>query len=477
MSAVLADLLGHDLPRTQGLAEALTARLRGLVAGGALAPGTMLPSSRRLADDLGVSRNTVTAAFGQLAAEGYLVVRQGCRPVVAPGTGLAGPVPGRPPAGAAAMPRLSAWAAALPPAPASATLRPFRTGFGDPREFPHAAWARCLRDAARRSPAGPPAANAPALQAGLRDHLAAQRGVRAEPDRVVILPTARAALTLVAALVLDPGDPAWIEEPGYPGIREALAAAGARVVPVPVDAHGLTLPRDSPVPKLVVVTPSHQFPTGCLMPVARRRDLLRAADAAGALILEDDYDGEFHFDGAPVPALQALTGADRAIYAGTFAKATSPAVRVGYMVVPRPLLPVALAAQRHLGLTAAPQVQEALALFLGRGLYRAHLRRTRRLYRERRDHLVAALRKTCGDRIAVEAPAGGLQVLARLRDGTADAAAAARAGARGLDVLALSRLHAGPPGDAAGLLLGFAAWRPAELTEAVARLDAALRDA
>ncbi|WP_298960832.1 PLP-dependent aminotransferase family protein [uncultured Methylobacterium sp.] len=369
MTAVLADLLGSDLPRTHGIAETLTARLRGLIAGGALVPGTMLPSSRRLADDLEVSRNTVTAAVDRLAAEGYLVVRQGCRPVVAPGTGLAGSASGRPPAGASATPHLSAWAAALPPVPAPATLRPFRTGFGDPREFPHAAWARCLRDAARRNPAGPPfVGNAPALQASLRDHLAAQRGVRAEPDQVVILPTARAALTLVAALFLDPGDPAWIEEPGYPGIREALAAAGARIVPVPVDAHGLTLPRDGPAPRLVVVTPSHQFPTGCLMPVARRHDLLRAADAVGALILEDDYDGEFHFDGAPVPALQALTGADRVVYAGTFAKATSPAVRVGYMVVPRSLVPVALAAQRHLGLTAAPQVQEALALFLGRGL-------------------------------------------------------------------------------------------------------------
>ncbi|MEH3146586.1 MAG: PLP-dependent aminotransferase family protein [Methylobacterium frigidaeris] len=475
---MLADLLVLDPGRKRSLTEDLTAQLRGLIARGVLRPGTMLPSSRQLADDLALSRNTVTAAVGQLAAEGYLMVRQGCRPVVAPGTSLAGDAP-RPVQGAT-VPRtgLSSWAASLPPLPDLAPLRPFRTGFGDPREFPHAAWARCLRDAARRLPAGAPfAANGPALQASLRDHLAAHRGVRAEPGQIVILPTARAALTLVAAVVLDSGDPAWIEEPGYPGIREALAGAGARVVPVPVDEHGLTLPGAAPAPKLIVATPSHQFPTGRLMPVARRRDLLAAAEAAGALILEDDYDGEFHFDGAPVPALQALAEADRVVYAGTFSKATTPAIRIGYMVVPRALLAVVLAAQRHLGLTAAPQVQDALALFIGRGHYRAHLRRTRRLYRERRDHLVATLRATCGDWLGVEAPAGGLQALATLRDGIADDRVASRAARRGLDVLPLSRLRLGPAGGATGLLLGFAAWRPGELTGAVARLDAAFREA
>ncbi|GJD61584.1 PLP-dependent aminotransferase family protein [Methylobacterium frigidaeris] len=373
-----------------------------------------------------------------------------------------------------ATPPLSAWAAALPDAPAETGLRPFRTGFADPREFPHAAWARCLREAGRGAPLDRPfVTNSSALQEALLDHLAAQRGVRAEPDQVVILPTARAALALVAAILLDPGDEAWMEDPGYPGSRAALTSARARIRPVPVDAAGLTLPGDAPPPKLVVVTPSHQFPTGCLMPLARRRALLRLGEATGAIIVEDDYDGEFHFDGAPVPALQALDEAGRVVYAGTFAKATLPAIRVGYMVVPRPLLATILAAQRQVGLIAASHIQDALALFIRRGHYRAHVRRVRRLYRERRDRLVAALQHHCPDELAVATPAGGLQLLATLRDGGDDVALAARAARQGLDILPLSRLYAGAA-DRTGLLLGFASCRPAELATAAARLAQAL---
>lgn len=209
------------------------------------------------------------------------------------------------------------------------------------------------------------------------------------------------------------------------------------------------------------------------MPLARRRALLRRAEVAGAVVVEDDYDGEFHFDGAPVPALQALDEAGCVVYAGTFAKATLPAIRIGYMVVPRPLLAPVLAAQRQVGLFAAAPVQDALALFLRRGHYRAHLRRVRRLYRERRDRLAAALRVHCADRLDVTVPAGGLQLLATLRDGGDDAALAARAAHRGLDVLPLSRLHAGPT-DRSGLLLGFASCRPKELDGAAVRLAEAL---
>ncbi|MFH6786230.1 MULTISPECIES: MocR-like pyridoxine biosynthesis transcription factor PdxR [Methylobacterium] len=477
MVAVLADLVALDPRRGPGLSADLTAQLRALIVRGRLAPGAMLPSSRRFAQDLGVSRNTVMAAWDQLAAEGYLVVRQGCRPVVA---AQDGPAPGSVKGGvdlpeSPSLPlALSTWAAALPAAPPEAGLLPFRTGFSDAREFPHAAWARCLREAGRLPPTDPPfVANSPALQAALLDHLAAARGVRAAADQVVILPTARAALALVAAILLDPGDEAWIEDPGYPGSRAALRAVRARIRPVPVDAGGLTLPEDGARPKLVVTTPSHQFPTGSLMPLSRRRGLLRLAAAAGAVVVEDDYDGEFHFDGAPVPALQALDEAGCVVYAGTFSKATLPAIRIGTMVVPRPLLAPVLAAQRQVGLFAASPVQDALALFLRRGHYRAHVRRMRRLYRERRDRLVAALREHCADRLDVAAPAGGLQLLATLRDGSDDVAVAARATRCGLDVLPLSRLYAGPA-DRTGLLLGFASCRPQELAAAAVRLAEAL---
>ncbi|MGE8131241.1 PLP-dependent aminotransferase family protein [Methylobacterium sp. NPDC080182] len=449
MTEVLRDLIGPGSHDRRRAAEGLTARLRALIRGGRLAPGAALPASRVLARDLGLARNTVAAAIDQLAAEGYLLTRRGCRPRVA--SGLIGTAPkadrtGPQALAASTISRIVREPAALPAG---------RACLADAATFPYDLWASCLRDAARRMPRGELSDDRPALQAALCEHLAEFRGVRAEPSQIVVVPTAQAGLSLIANALLARGERAWIEEPGYPGIRAALAGAGAEIVPVAVDDQGLTVP-EGDAPRLIFATPSHHYPTGRLMPVGRRQALLAAAARHGAVVVEDDYDGEFHYDGAPVPSLQGLDDDGRVVYVGTFAKATTPDIRVGYLVVPPDLRGAIDAVRRGWGLIVPPHVQEALGLFLKRGQYRAHVRRMRRLYRARRDALAAVLAARGADVFAVERSPGGLQLMAMLRHGGDDVALATDASSCGIAVTPLSRCFAGPPA-LRGLLIGFAA--------------------
>ena len=240
--------------------------LRGAILNGALAPGRRLPSSRELARQLKLSRNTVSGVIDQLAMEGYLQVAQGRRPVVA--TAKPALVRGKPAASAASRAmQLSHWAKRLPkanwPAIDEGAPRPFQPGLGDTREFPHELWARCLRRAARMAPSrGTQAVNSPALQAALLKYLVEHRGVRARADQVIIVPSAQAAIELTARVVLNANDLAWLESPGYSGARAALEAAGARVVGVPLDGGGIAIGERSDRPRLIFVTPSHQYPLG-----------------------------------------------------------------------------------------------------------------------------------------------------------------------------------------------------------------------
>ena len=461
MTAVLRDLIGLDPRDRRHVAEGLAARLRALIQEGRLAPGAALPAGRVLARDLGLARNTVAAAVDQLAVEGYLLTRRGACPRVAIGLGgFASP---------------ASTASVIPPAADGPAVWPTtRACLADAATFPYDLWASCLRDAARGTPRGEAADDRPALQAALCAHLAEFRGVRAEPGQIVVVPAAQAGLSLVANALLARGERAWVEEPGYPGIRAALAGAGAEVVPVAVDGQGLIVP-GSPAPRLIFATPSHHYPTGRLMPVGRRHALLAAAARHGAVVVEDDYDGEFHYDGAPVPALQGLDDGGRVVYVGTFAKATTPDIRVGYLVVPPGLRGAVDAVRRNWGLLVPPHVQDALGLFLGRGHYRAHVRRMRRLYRARRDRLMAALAARGSDVFEVERPPGGLQLVATLKHEGDDVALAADATAAGIAVTPLSRCFAGPPA-LRGLLIGFAAWGgTADPDQAVATLCALAR--
>lgn len=455
-----------DAPLTSQLAG----QLRSLISHGRLKAGDRLPSSRALAARLGVSRNTVTYAIEQLVAEGYLDASQSRRPVVASGAALL--TARRPDATVSdtiLQRQFSAWAQQLAgsnwPPLYRGRPRPFQPGLADEREFPRDVWGRCLRQAAsRRLRWDDPSCNDPALQEALLNHLAAHRGVSAGAGQIIILPSAQAGLALIARVMINAGDVTWIESPGYGGAYAAASAAGANIVGVPVDGDGLTIAAETQAPKLIFVTPSHQYPTGGLMPIGRRLELLRFAANVGAAIVEDDYDGEFHYEGRPVAALAAIDPDASVFYVGTFSKAMSADIRVGYVVAPEAMIPTFELAQRHLGLLAPATVQAALAEFIERGAYLAHVRRMTRLYRERRDCLIRVLAEEMGDRLAIETPAGGMQLLVRYTGPTDDEHLSRRILESGVLARPLSEmLH--HRSQERGLFLGFAAWTNAELTD------------
>lgn len=469
MIAALIDLKRAD---DEGLVAQLTSQLRRLIATGRIGKGRALPSSRRLASDLGVSRNTVTYAFEQLAAEGYLEASHGRRPVATVDSGER--IEG---AGAVASgvrfvkPQLSPWASKLRqtdwPMSYQAPFKPLRPGHGDAREFPNEVWARCLRRSALRAAKrelGP--VNRTRLREALAHYLASSRGVRATADQIMILPSAQAALSLIAAVLITPADEVWVEDPGYPGAAAAFRASGARVTGMALDEQGMQRMPRLAAPRLIFMTPSHQHPTGRLMSLARRTEFLGLSRPGKTWIVEDDYDGEFHYDSRPVPALQGIDAHGRVFYLGTFSKAMTSDIRLGYLVVPPALVSTLEIAQRHIGLIASSHIQEALADFIADGHFLAHQRRMRRLYHARRDHLVEGLQRHLVEVLSVEVPAGGIQLVARLKRGRADQAAVKRLVEAGVETRALSSLALGRPRDH-GLLLGFAAWRESEISAAV----------
>ncbi|WP_236843232.1 PLP-dependent aminotransferase family protein [Bradyrhizobium icense] len=463
------------------LTRQLTDQLRHLITKGRLAPGQRLPSSRQLAQSLALSRNTVSFAIEQLAAEGYLSLAAGRRPVVAAGLSLdrrkMSPRSSR--AGSERM-VLSSWARSLQradwPPVHDGRPRPFQPGLADEREFPHDVWSRCLRRAARNAPLrrDRPINHRP-LQEALLGHLVVHRGIKAKADQILIVPTAQSGLTLVADALLERGDHAWIESPGYGGANVALHAAGATVSAIPLDAQGMAIISSrKETPRLIFVTPSHQYPTGRLMPIGRRLELLRFAEATGACIIEDDYDGEFHYEARPVAALQGLATSPRVFYLGTFSKATYADIRFGYLVVPEALIEVFERAQRHTGMLTSITMQDALAEFIASGAYLGHIRRMTRLYKSRRDRMLRALAAEAGDRLATEAPAGGMQLLARCSGPVNDRQLSARLLDAGVASRPLSSMMYHRTNEQ-GLFLGFAAWNEKEIDQAARILGRILR--
>ena len=448
------------------LSRQLTHQLRDAILKGLLPPGHRLPSSREFAQQLKISRNTVSSVIDQLAMEGYLDIARGRRPTVAASKPslMRGKANARKPS---AKPSMSQWAERLRksdwPVSNEGAPRPFLPGRGDARECPRDLWARCLRRAARATPVlATPALNRPALQAALLRHLVEHRGVKASARQIMILPSAQAAIELVARVMLNAGDLAWLESPGYGGAHAALEAAGARVCGVRLDQDGLSIRGRRDRPRLIFVTPSHQYPTGRLMPVHRRQQLLSFAASAGATIVEDDYDSEFHYDGRPVAALQGLDETGRTIYVGTFSKSTFVDIRVGYIIVPENFVEIFEKAQRHSGQISPVTVQDALAEFIEDGHFAAHIRKMTRLYRDRRDHLVRALNDVARDRLTVAAPSGGMQLVAYFTPPCEDRAVSAQLSKMGVTARSLSPHFIGGIAEQ-GLFLGFAAWNEREI--------------
>ncbi|MCZ7597105.1 MAG: PLP-dependent aminotransferase family protein [Gammaproteobacteria bacterium] len=428
---LLAVNIDRNAPQPVG--SQLLAALRRLVVGGALGPGERLPATRTLARELGVSRNTVVEAFERLAAEGLVDSRVGAGTYVTetlrrtPPRGhptgavdkTAGPVAGRPRVARQLERSSTLFAERLPHPPRAFTnvdagLRRLPAGaVGAPGRQalarPSQRGAR-LRRPARLLPAAPRGGGAPEDQP--RRNLRARAGLHRRRRA--------ARLQVIADVLLDPGDKVWFENPGAMGARNALLARGADVVPVPVDAEGISVDAGlaaAPEFKLAFVTPSHQHPLGVTMSLARRLALLAAAEAADAYIIEDDYDGEFCYGTRPLPALRSIDARERVIYVGTFSKSLFPALRLGYFVCPAPLVPLVGQVSSAYLQEVASNPQAVVADFIDEGHFATHLRRMRRLYAERHQVLLDCARAELAGRLDVRPTDSGLHTIGLVADG------------------------------------------------------------
>ena len=464
--------------------------LRRMILAGQLRPGTRLQSTRELAAELRVSRNTVMNAFEQLLAEGYLEGQVGS------GTYVSRALPdemlfvGSTGARTAQPPRrgrnLSERAAQLASASVTTSrnvgaVRAFRPGTPALDAFPAELWSRLLAHRWRHPPAemlsyGDSAGYRP-LREAIANYLGAARAVHCEAGQIIIVAGAQQGLDLTARMLLNPGDAAWIEDPGYLGTRAAFSAAGARVVPVPVDNEGLDVQagaRRAPMARLAYVSPSHQYPVGVTMSLARRLALLEWASNAGAWIIEDDYDSEYRYAGRPLAAMQGLDKDGRVIYLGTFSKVMFPSLRIGYIVAPPDLVDSFVAARSVLSRFSPTIDQAALTDFINEGHFTRHIRRMRTLYAERQGVLVEAARRELAGLVELEPHDAGIHLVGWLADGLDDRRAQEEAARENIEAQALSGFsleHACRP----GLLLGYAGYNERQLRVGVRRLATALR--
>jgi len=484
MQDVFSGIIDLDRSAAGSLYRQIYEQLRSAILKGQLAAGTHIPASRTMAGQLGVARNTVLAAVEQLAAEGFLDARQGSGTVVS--ARLAPELTRAARVTSTVAPREFRFSRA---GEALASIRrdsgmgdaprTFMPGIPDLDAFPREIWARLLRRASQRldpvSAAYGAMAGVTPLREALCEHLREARGVSADPDQIIITSSAQAALDLLARALLDEGDPVWVEDPGYLGSRATLLGAGASLVPMPVDDHGLDLSTSKTVPRLIYVTPSHQYPTGRLMSLARRLELLDCAERHDASIIEDDYDSEFQFQGRPVAALQGLDRSGRVLYVGTFSKILQPGIRVGYVVVPKALAEPLARMQRNTGQVVSAGVQHALADFISEGHLRAHVRRMCALYEERQDILVQAVEKHLDGILRVERPAGGMQLIAEL-DGAQDDVMFSKAlAAKGITARPISRFYLDEP-KRRGFLLGFAGYSEAAINRGIKEMAGVLQE-
>jgi GntR family transcriptional regulator/MocR family aminotransferase len=473
-------MLAPDQTRQSAVFE----RLRQGILTGSLPSGARLPPTRALAGELGVARQTVVLAYERLAAEGYVRGRTGSGTYVAGDLPDAAPAPVAPPETAANA--LSARGTRLSTVPASAVARDgsmgmlLAGGLPAPDLFPAQAWARCaarvLHPLSDELAGYPPPQGLRVLREQIAAHLAATRGLVADPGCIVVTAGTQQALRTAAELLLDPGDQVWVEDPGYIAGRGALLAAGAVPVPVPSDAEGIDVAagiRLAPNARLALVAPSHATPLGGALPIGQRLALLEWTARAGAWVLEDDCDSEFRWEGRPLPPLASLDQAGRVIYCGTFSKTLAPALRLGFAVVPAPLVPAFVRLRTLMDRGTDALSQATMAEFMRQGLLAPHIRRMRTEYARRRTALLSAMAKHVHAVTPLPA-AGGLHMVARLPEGADEAAAVRACRNRDLAVAPLHGYYAGPP-RMTGLVMGFAATPTALATETARRLETALR--
>jgi len=536
--------VGLDASSTVPLYRQLYDQLREAILTKRLAGGARLPSTRALAKELGVSRNTVMIAFEQLLAEGYLEGRTGAGTFVASvspdevlyvndagthqpqlsleipdhllweldraGAGSIGPdrANGRKISKRGEILKRNAFLCCLyktapqpPPSRDGKKIsrrgeslknnellccqdktfpRAFRVGWPAIEEFPRELWARLVARSWRDPPRelllyGDPAGYRP-LREAIAVYLREARGVRCETEQVIVVAGCQQGLDLAARVLLDPGDPVWIEDPGYLGARSALLGAGAELIPVPVDKDGLNVSAGiatRPTARAAYVSPSHQFPLGVTMSLARRLALLSWAKRWGGWVLEDDYDSEYRYAGRPVASIQGLDSEGRVIYLGSFSKVLLPSIRLGYVVVPPDLVDAFVAARSINDRHSPVPDQAVLARFMMEGHFARHIRRTRSLYAQRRAALLEAASRDLGGLLEIEPGQAGMHLLGWLPEGVDDRAASRIAATHGVEVVPLSA-YAIEPTSRGGLLLGYAAVTEREISDAARRLAQAL---
>ncbi len=458
-------------------------QVRGAIMQSALKPGDRLPSSRDFAQRLGVARASVVAAYDLLLAEGYAVGRPGSGTYVS--TDLSGvaelkPATADAPRSPSVVPERARDLDEVVLPPPQADQRLFTTGrtLLDARAMD--AWSRSTRRALRTlgpvhfgysDPRGDDA-----LRAAICDYLRAARGVICEPDQVIVTAGAQHAVDIAARVLLKEGDRVWMEDPGYPATRHALAAMGADIFHAPVDRSGIVVAAGveaAPEARVAFVTPSHQYPLGMTLSMGRRMELLAWARAAGAWIVEDDYASEFRYSGPPLESLQGLDGGERVIYVGTLNKALFPGLRMGYLVAPRPLASAFVNA-RQLMDRQPPTLTQAIVLdFMREGQFAAHIRRRRLAYKAQRDALAGALEAQLGHLLEVDVPDQGMTLIAYLKGNGSDLEVEAAAARGGVSVRAISRLYRQAQ-PRQGLMLGFSGFPERMMAGGVTRLARAL---
>jgi GntR family transcriptional regulator/MocR family aminotransferase len=471
--------------------------LRTGILAGHLRPGMRLPATRDLAVQYGLSRPTIVTAFEQLRSEGYVEGRVGS------GTYISQTLPDEllqaPRAGSAKTKRrrriaLSAYARRLqyssvhgprggvPARAGKSRPRAFRAGQPALDAFPADLWAqvatRRLRRVSTNLLAGGEALGYRPLRDAVAEYLNTSRGVKCSAEQVLIISGVQEALDRSAHLLLDPGDTVWMEEPGYPRAASSFFAVGAKICPVPVDAEGLDLAagqRRWPHPRLVYVTPAHQFPLGVTMSLRRRLSLLEWARKSGTVIFEDDYDSEYRYSGRPVPALQGLDRAGVVIYAGSFTDALFPALRLGYLVAPPDMVDI-FGAAGSVSTHHPPLIDQAILCdFIGEGHFARHVRRMRQLYAERLGVLLNAAHEQLAGLLEISDVEAGLRTVGWLKRGISAERVAKAAAERDVEVVPLGRYAYGRTRPN-GLVLGFAAVDGRELNRGVEELAKVLKE-
>jgi GntR family transcriptional regulator/MocR family aminotransferase len=456
-----------------------------------LSGGQRLPSTRSLAAELRISRIPVLNAFEQLIAEGYFESRAGAGTFVASSlpdvlpraarqsttanpSGLVGPGP-------RTVARRPELLLDEEPGPWTTGLEPFQCPSPPLDRFPIKVWSALVTRHSRkldadslhycRDPRG-----LQALRETIAQYLRTSRAVRCDAEQILVVSGSQQALDLTARVLLDAGSPVWIEDPGYWGARHALRMGGARLVAVPVDDEGLDVEAGivrCPRPRAVYVTPSHQLPLGVTMSASRRLGLLDWARRRGVWIIEDDYDGEYRYGNLPIASLQGLDRDSRVIYIGTFTKSLFPAIRIGYIVVPRDLVAPFVAVRRAMDMFSPPLIQAVLADFIREGHFDRHLRRTRLLCRKRRSALVAALEREIGSVLRVVGDQAGMFLTTVLPRGYRDRDVALSAARQGVRTFPLSECYLGRA-RRQGLVLGYGGYDIPEIADGVRRLRAVL---